>query len=228
MPSIQILEETPHYLALLKPAGMLSQPSEKPSDTPDVLSALHTLRISPVYPVHRLDRETAGVMLVALTEPGAAKLSALVSSGGLHKTYLAVVRGRPAEQSAEWTDLLFRDARRNKSYVVDRRRAGVKEARLAYDVIGTVQTADGPLSLVRVRLYTGRTHQIRVQFSHRGLPLVGDGRYGGGGGTLSLFAARLAFTCPFCGREKTFTALPSDGAFTLFDELSSENAANLL
>ena len=102
------------------------------------------------------------------------KLTAAVQAHELVKEYLAVLRGHPQEPAATLTDLLFRDAGHNKSYVVQRPRKGVREASLEYRELSRTEE----LSLVRVRLHTGRTHQIRVQFSSRGLPLLGDIRYG--------------------------------------------------
>ena len=107
------------------------------------------------------------------------KLSALVQSEEYKKTYLAIVHGKPEESAGEMRDLLFHDKTKNKSYVCDKRRAGVKEAILNYRVLSTAQKEDGNLySLVEIELITGRTHQIRVQFASRKMPLVGDGKYG--------------------------------------------------
>lgn len=126
------------------------------------------------------------------------KLTAAVQAHELVKEYLAVLRGHPQEPAATLTDLLFRDAGRNKSYVVQRPRKGVREASLEYRELFRTEE----LSLVRVRLHTGRTHQIRVQFSSRGLPLLGDIRYGSKDPncTAALWSCRLAFRHPVTGR----------------------------
>ena len=134
----------------------------------------------------------------------------------MEKEYLAVLRGHPAEKEAELTDLLFRDAAKNKSYVVKRMRKGVREAKLSYRVLGETNE----LTLVRVRLYTGRTHQIRVQFSARGLPLLGDIRYGSKDANCSaaLWSHRLALTHPVTGeRIDVIQPPPKQYPWDLFD-----------
>ena len=147
--------------------------------------------------VHRLDRETGGLMVYAKTKQAAAGLSAAIAAGKLEKEYLAVVQGQP-EPAGTLRDLLYRDAAKNKSYVVQRMRKGVREASLDYRELG--RTED--LSLVRVRLHTGRTHQIRVQFACRQLPLLGDIRYGSKDPrcTAALWSWHLAFTHPVTHR----------------------------
>lgn len=133
---------------------------------------------------HRLDREVGGVMLLTLSPDAPKKLEGV----SFTKEYTAEIIGCPAEKSGEMTDLLYHDRRANKTFTVKKKRAGVKEAKLFYDVI-----SEGEKSLVRVRLVTGRTHQIRVQFASRGMPVSGDGRYGGGKGVLKLFSSSLSF-----------------------------------
>ena len=142
------------------------------------------------------------------------KLPAAVAERRVTKEYLAVLRGRPAEDAATLTDLLFRDAAKNKSYVVKRMRKGVREASLEYVTLGSTEE----LTLVRVRLHTGRTHQIRVQFSSRGLPLLGDIRYGSKAPcTTALWSYRMAFTHPVTGKVVDVTCPPPDAwPWTLF------------
>lgn len=190
-------------LVCVKPAGILSQSAEGKGgrtvqdEYPDKL----------LYPVHRLDRETGGVMVFAQTRYGASELTAQITAGEMKKRYLAVVKGKPAEDTGVFEDLLFRDKQKNKTYVVKRKRKGVRDASLEYTVLGTA----GEYSLVEILLHTGRTHQIRAQFSSRGMPLYGDGRYGGGGsaGTnLGLFAYSLSFIHPRSKERMTFTELP--------------------
>ena len=144
--------------------------------------------------VHRLDKITGGVMVFSRRKEVTGKLTAAVAEHRICKEYLAVLRGHPEKEEDTLTDLLFRDAAHNKSFVVQRMRKGVREARLSYREVD--RTED--LSLVRVRLHTGRTHQIRVQFSSRQLPLLGDIRYGSKDPNCSaaLWSYRLAFTHP--------------------------------
>ena len=144
------------------------------------------------------------------------KLTAAIAEHRVTKEYLAVLRGTPEKDSDTLTDLLFRDAAHNKSYVVKRMRKGVREASLDYTVQGR---ADG-LTLVRVRLHTGRTHQIRVQFSSRGLPLLGDIRYGSKAPcSPALWSHRLALTHPVTGKPVDVTCPPPDSwPWSLFAE----------
>ena len=155
-----------------------------------------------ILPVHRLDRGTEGLMVYARTKQAAAAMSRAIGDGGFQKEYLAQVHGSPPEEGA-WEDLLFKDSRKNKVFVVRRPRAGVKLARLRYRVI-----RPGEESLVRVFLETGRTHQIRVQFASRGYPLVGDHKYGSRSNLTvpRLFCAALLF--PWKGKEMRFEAAP--------------------
>ena len=170
-----------------------------------------------VFPVHRLDRETVGVMVYARTKQAAADLSESVREGRLEKTYLAVCHGAPEQTVGELCDLLFYDRKRGKSYIADKKRAGVKDARLAYETLET----KNDMSLLRIRLYTGRTHQIRVQLASRKMPLVGDRRYGAPRSearTVSLVAQRLSFPHPSSGETMTFEAIcPTGFPWSEFD-----------
>ena len=154
------------------------------------------------YPVHRLDQNVGGLMVYARTKEAAAELSRVIASGEMEKEYVALVHGTPPEQG-DWTDLLFKDARRNKVFVVNRPRSGVKEARLEFKTLHA-----GKESLVRIRLHTGRSHQIRVQFASRGFPLVGDHKYGARDSSPApmLYSCKLAF--PFSGKVMSFEKLP--------------------
>ena len=142
-----------------------------------------------VYPLHRLDIAVGGVMIFALNKATAGKMSeAIVSGEGIKKEYFAVVHGIPQERNGIMQDLLFKDSRANKSYIVKRERKGVKKASLEYEVLETC----GDLSLVRVLLHTGRTHQIRGQFAGRKMPLYADGKYGGrDNGKIALYSCRI-------------------------------------
>ena len=201
----KILYEDSHLLLVEKPMGVLSQEA----DGDCVPRRLKELGYS-IKVVHRLDKPTGGVMAYARTDKAAAKLSAVI---GLHdvfqKEYLAVIQGAPAESTGTYTDLLYHDMRRNKSFVVDHPRKGVREATLDYSVLKTVTTEMGTFSLVRVHLHTGRTHQIRVQFSSRKMPLFGDIRYGGTKGEhLGLWSHRLTLPHPITGELLTVQSDP--------------------
>ena len=158
-----------------------------------------------LYCVHRLDRETGGLMVYAKTGKAAASLSAAFAERRVHKRYLAIVRGETPE-GGELRDLLYRDAAKNKSYVVKRMRRGVREAVLHYERLAF---ANG-LSLLSVTLGTGRSHQIRVQFASRGFPLVGDKKYGSPDRDcpLALWSASLCFEHPRTGEALSFSDTP--------------------
>ena len=209
---IKILYQDQEIVVCIKPRNVLSQ-AGKPGET-SMPGLLKEQLGSEIYPVHRLDRQVGGVMVYAKTQASAAYFSREIQQGNLKKEYLAVVHGCPEADSGELNDLLLHDARKNKSYVVSRMRGGVKKARLSYAVLRRVEDR----TLVQVRLFTGRTHQIRVQFASRKLPLIGDGRYGGGSGELALWSVRLTFR--YHGKELCFTEKPDSlGGLTEFPEL---------
>lgn len=178
----------------IKPVGL---DSEK-----EVPAALAEALGGESFPVHRLDKNVGGVMVYARTRQAAAALSKTIQEGGIVKEYVALVNGTPPE-SGDWTDLLWKDNKKNKVYVVKRMRQGVKEARLEYK-----RLSEGQISLVHVRLHTGRSHQIRVQFASRGFPLVGDHKYGARDASPvpMLYSCRITF--PWQGETKVFESLP--------------------
>ena len=155
-----------------------------------------------VFPIHRLDLNVGGVMVYARTKQAAAQLSKLVQEGKLVKEYRALVHGVPPENGV-LEDFLFKDSRKNKVFVVKKERKGVKKASLEY-----TRLTDADPSLVHIRLHTGRSHQIRVQFSSRGFPLVGDHKYGSRDEAKEpkLFSCRISF--PWKGESKVFEAFP--------------------
>ena len=167
---IEILQETKTSVVCVKPVGIAAQGTD-PQALPQLLAAQLGCE---VYPVHRLDQAVGGVMVYAKTAKEAARLTQSMGEGGMQKTYLAVLTGCPEETSGTLEDLLFHDRVKNKTYVVRRPRGGVKKAVLSYEILAE---AEG-LSLARVRLQTGRTHQIRVHLAHIGCPICGDYLYG--------------------------------------------------
>lgn len=178
----------------IKPVGLDSE-AEVPAELKKQLGG-------DIYPVHRLDKNVGGVMVYARTKQSAAVLSKAVQDGQMVKEYVAMVHGTPPE-SGDWEDLLFKDSRKNKVFVVKRERGGVKKARLEF-----TRLSAGEKSLVRIRLHTGRSHQIRAQFSSRGYPLVGDHKYG----SRDEAAAPMLFSCcirfPWKGEERRYEVLP--------------------
>lgn len=178
----------------IKPVGLDSE-AEVPALLKETLGG-------EVFPLHRLDKNVGGVMVYARTKAAAARLSKDIQEGRMVKEYVALVHGCPPE-AGDWQDLLFKDSRKNKVFVVKKQRAGVKAARLEFR-----RLREGERSLVAIRLHTGRSHQIRVQFSSRGFPLVGDHKYGSRAEETApmLFSCRLTF--PHGGKTVTFEANP--------------------
>lgn len=187
---MEILYQDSDIIVCIKPVGMDSE-----HEVPQALGG-------EIYTLHRLDKNVGGVMVYARTKAAAAALSKAVQDGAMVKEYVAMVHGAPPE-NGDWEDWLFKDSRKNKVFVVKKQRAGVKKARLTYQALRV-----GEESLVRIRLYTGRSHQIRVQFASRGYPLVGDHKYG----SRDEKTAPMLFSCclrfPYKGKEVCFEALP--------------------
>ena len=192
---MEILYSDKDIVVLIKPVGLDSE-AEVPAALTDALGG-------EIFPIHRLDKNVGGVMVYARTRQAAAALSKSVQEGTMVKEYVALVHGRPPE-NGDWEDLLFKDSRKNKVFVVKRERKGVKKARLEFR-----RLSEGEDSLVRIRLHTGRSHQIRVQFASRGLPLVGDHKYGARDDSPApmLFSCKITF--PHRGKTVEFEKLPS-------------------
>ncbi len=178
----------------IKPVGLDSE-----KELPDALKAELG---GEIFPIHRLDKNVGGVMVFARTRQAAAALSKAVQEGQMVKEYVAMVHGTPPE-TGDWEDLLWKDSSKNKVFVVKRERKGVKKARLEF-----TRLTDADPSLVHIRLHTGRSHQIRVQFSSRGFPLVGDHKYGSRDEITQpmLFSCRITF--PWRKETRVFEAFP--------------------
>ena len=200
---MDILYQDDRIVVAVKPVGVLS--TDEPGGMPELLRAqLHT---DCIRTVHRLDAQVSGVMVFARSRMAAALLSQQMRERRFTKEYLAVLCGTPSQSSGILTDLLARDPQRRLTYVADTPSPSTREARLSF---ATVDSSDG-MTLVRVRLHTGRTHQIRVQFSHRGLPLLGDIRYGSKAPCPpALWSCRLALTHPVTGQPLDVTCPPPD------------------
>ncbi|MCM1466631.1 MAG: RNA pseudouridine synthase [Alistipes sp.] len=210
-----IIFENKDYIVYNKPAGMLVQ-SDKSFDV-DLVSRLMTYLSQKgekprIFVINRLDRPVSGLVLLAKNKETASKLSKDLAEGRIGKEYMAVVHGGLAEKTGTFTDYLLKDGRSNLSKVVSGKEKDAKKAVLEYEVLETKQE----LSLVRIRLVTGRHHQIRVQFASRGHALYGDTKYGLGGersgerGMIALCSCELSFW------GRTFTVEPEGGAFEYF------------
>lgn len=210
MKELNILFEDESIVVCLKPYGVLSQSDDCGRE--NMISLLEAQCGSVIYPLHRLDREAEGVMVYAKTKASAAALSRDIANGNFKKKYIALVHGKPNDISGEMKDLLFKDSKKNKSFVVKSERKGVKKASLEYKVLKTINIDDKIFSLVEILLHTGRTHQIRVQFSSRGMPLVADKKYGARDDfkQIGLWSYSLEFTHPVTKERLIFSKLPQN------------------
>ena len=191
---MELLYSDREIVVCVKPVGLDSE-----KEVPD---AIREQLGGEIFPIHRLDKNVGGCMVYARTRQAAASLSRAVQEGTMVKEYVAMVHGTP-EEAGDWEDLLWKDSAKNKVFVVKRQRKGVKPARLEYR-----RLTDGDPSLVRIRLHTGRSHQIRVQFASRGYPLLGDHKYGAKDDCPAPMLFSCALTFPYRGRECHFEALP--------------------
>ena len=191
---MEILYSDGQIAVCVKPVGLDAEH--------EVPAALQEILGGEIFSLHRLDKNVGGVMVFARTKKAAADFSRLIQDGSMVKEYVACVHGTPPEEGT-WEDLLFKDSRKNKVFVVKKQRAGVKAAKLSF-----VRALQGETSLVRIRLYTGRSHQIRVQFASRGFPLVGDHKYG----TRDKATAPMLWSCkltfPYGGKTVVFEKHP--------------------
>ena len=195
---MEILYSDKDIAVAVKPVGVSSEEGGMPD-------LLRRELGGEIYPVHRLDLNVGGVMVYARAKQAAAALSKAVQEGTMVKEYRAMVHGTPPAQDT-WVDFLFKDSRKNKVFVVKKERKGVKKASLEF-----IRLTDADPSLVHIRLHTGRSHQIRVQFSSRGFPLVGDHKYGSRDEHTAplLFSCRISF--PWKGQALVFEAFPDWG-----------------
>jgi 23S rRNA pseudouridine1911/1915/1917 synthase len=192
---MKILEQNDDFVVIVKDVGIDSE-----KEVPEKLTHLIG---GEVYTLHRLDKYVGGVMVYARNKKAAAMLSKAIQDGLMVKRYVTIVHGTPDEKGV-FEDILFKDSAKNKVYVVKRERKGTKKAKLEYE-----RVSSGELSLVKVRLHTGRTHQIRVQFASRGFPLLGDKKYGAKDvfDHPFLFSSEISF--PFKNENYSFKYLPN-------------------
>lgn len=201
---MEIIYQDKEIVVCVKPARVLS--TDEPGGVPELvrqeLGDLH----ANVRTVHRLDRVVSGLMVLARTAKAASELSRQIRDGEFQKEYLAVVHGGPEQDTGTMRDLLLRNKQERKTYIVTEPGKDVQEAILDYWVLAHGQG----MSRVRIRLQTGRTHQIRAQFSGRGMPLVGDRKYSllEDDCEIALWSCRLAFTHPGTGKPVAFTLEP--------------------
>lgn len=198
----EILYSDEKLVVCIKPSGVLS--TDEPGGMPDLLRS--QLGTDNIRTVHRLDRAVGGVMVFARTARCAADLSAQIAEHTFDKRYLAIIHGSMDAPEGELRDILLRDKARRMTLVAQELSKDAREAVLRYQVLAEVDN----MSLVRIKLLTGRTHQIRVQFASRGHALVGDRKYGTGddAGTIGLWSESLSFIHPKTGETMSFHAAP--------------------
>lgn len=203
---MELIYQDKDIIVCVKPAGVLS--TDEPGGVPDLVRQELGDPNANVRTVHRLDQTVSGLMVLARRSKAASELSRQIREGAFQKEYVAVIHGTPGEDRGELRDLLLRNKQERKTYIVTEPGKDVQEAILDYNVLHRA----GDLTRVRIRLHTGRTHQIRVQFSGRGWPLVGDRKYGNPEETcnIALWSYRLAFNHPYSGKPMEFILEPPD------------------
>ncbi len=206
-----IIYEDDDIVVCIKPKGLISQ--EGAPGTQSMVAVLREKCACQVYPIHRLDKDVGGIMVYAKNKTAAGVLSQQVSDRTMRKCYFAIAKNSDIEPRGTMEDLLFFDKGRNKSFTAKRERKGVKKAVLHYSLIKTV----GEHSLYKVELETGRTHQVRVQFASRKMPLFGDRKYGSKEkGDIGLFSCEITFRHPKTGESLNFKAKPEQEIFYKF------------
>ena len=213
---IKFLYDDKFIIVCVKPVGVLSEPYAREKCMPELLK--RQTKAYKIDVIHRLDRNVGGVMVYSKSRKATEPLAKMMASHRFTKEYLAVVEGSP-QKSGVMEDYLVKDKKNCKVYVGDKNDKNAKYAKLEYTVLGEKKG----LSLVKIKLHTGRTHQIRVQFASRGFPLLGDTKYGkqdtkdNGKTPISLFSCRLAFSHPVSKKPIDCFELPAfSGAFSLF------------
>ena len=215
---MKVLYEDKFIIICEKPANVLSEPV---AGGEDIVTMASNHVCKPCYLVHRLDRNTGGAMVLSKMQKATGKLSEAIQKREFEKEYLAVIKGVPEEAEGVYKDLLFKDSQKNKTFIVKRERKGVKEARLECKVLATAEHPEhGVISLVKVKLHTGRTHQVRVQFAGRKMPLLGDGKYGSRDNhcETALWSFRLGFKHPITGENIEAKSMPpAEYPWNIFD-----------
>ena len=204
--SMELIYQDKDIIVCVKPAGVLS--TDEPGGLPDLIRQELGDSNANVRTVHRLDRTVSGLMVLARRSKAASELSRQIREGEFQKEYVAVIHGNPAEDQGELRDWLLRNKQERKTYIVSETGKDVQEAILEYRVLN--RTED--LTRVRIKLHTGRTHQIRAQFSGRGWPLVGDRKYSTleENCNIALWSYRLAFKHPYSGKPMEFVLEPPE------------------
>ena len=199
---MELIYQDKDIVVCVKPARVLS--TDEPGGMPELVR--QTLGIKDVRTVHRLDRVVSGLMVLALSAEAASELSRQIREDQFRKEYLAIIHGTPEQDEGRLQDLLFRDKARKMTLVTQEPGKGVQPASLHYRVLNRSNT----MSRVRIALETGRTHQIRVQFASRDLPLIGERKYSTmeDDCEIALWSYRLAFSHPTTGKAMEFTLEP--------------------
>ena len=193
-----------NLIVCIKPAGVISTDEE--GGMPQLLREALGDEKADIRAVHRLDQVVSGLMVYAQSNAAASELSRQIRCGDFHKSYLAVVHGVPEERKGRFEDILLRSKEKRKTFVINKPARGAQNAILDYELLGS----NGERSLVAIELITGRTHQIRAQFSHRRLPLLGDRKYGAGEDNcrIALWSYSLSFINPETGKRMSFKVKP--------------------
>ncbi len=229
-----IVYEDDQLIVAMKPAGIATQTSkvgqqDMISELKNYLAGKDGVKEEPYLGlVHRLDQPVSGLLVFAKTRSAAASLSHQVTNGQMQKYYYAIVLGKPENEQDVLVDYLYKDGRSNRSFVVNESFPEAKKAVLEYRVVKTLVGLENnkEATLLEIKLLTGRHHQIRVQLSSAGIPILGDGKYGSDNSRdlsresackyPALCAYKLRFVHPMTGEEMTFERKPEDEIFEAF------------